>query len=311
LAVEALVVPRRLKNVDNGERAERLSIVGVNCTPGEVSRRSFFMSKAFVGQLISEAMAMFIVIAFGDSVAAMYTLYSPSPYQQAYWGVCIAWGLAVTIAIYTTASVSGCHGNPAVTLALAVYRGFSWRKVIPYCFAQVVGAFLGAGIVYALFAPVIDNFNLTNHLSRAAGGAAGVFFTHPGLAVTPMHAFSDEIILTALLIFGIFAITEQYNEMAPGANAGALMIGFLVALIGASMGYLEAWALNPARDLGPRLFCFFMGWGSSALPSPNNYWWIPIAAPLIGSIVGGGTYQLLIRPFLPARARALMNELKT
>ncbi len=93
--------------------------------------------------------------------------------------------------------MSGCHGNPAVTLALAVYRGFSWRKVVPYCVAQVVGGFLGAGVVYTLFAPVIDNFNLTNHLSRATGGAAGVFFTHPGLAVTPMHAFGDEIILTA------------------------------------------------------------------------------------------------------------------
>ena len=266
------------------------------------------MKRELVGQIISEAMAMFIIIAFGDSVAAMYTLYTPSPYQQAYWGVCVAWGLAVTLAIYTTASVSGCHANPAVTLALAVYRKFSWRKVLPYWFAQVVGAFLGAALVYFLFSPVIDQFNLTNHLVRSTGGAAGVFFTHPGLAITPMHAFMDEIILTAFLIFGIFAITEKFNEMAPGANAGALIIGLLVALIGASMGYLEAWALNPARDFGPRLFCFFAGWGSSALPSPNNYWWIPIAAPLIGAIVGGGAYQLFIWPFLPSRERALLEE---
>jgi glycerol uptake facilitator protein len=274
----------------------------------QVSEESELVKKEFIGQLISEALAMFIIIAFGDSVAAMYTLYSPSPYQQAYWGVCIAWGLAVTMAIYTTASVSGCHANPAVTLALAVYRKFSWRKVIPYWCAQVVGAFLGAVIVYVLFAPVIDQFNLTNHLSRDTGGAAGVFFTHPGLAITPMHAFGDEIILTAFLIFGIFAITEQYNEVAPGANAGALMIGFLVALIGASMGYLEAWAINPARDFGPRLFCFLTGWGSSALPSPQSYWWIPIVGPLLGALIGGGIYQLLVFPFLPARRRALLIE---
>src|ERR1700735_1917839 len=135
------------------------------------------MNKEFLGQLISEMLAMFIIISFGDSVAAMYSLYTPSPYQQAYWGVCIAWGLAVTLAIYTTASVSGCHGNPAVTLALAIYRKFSWGKVIPYCVAQVVGAFLGAALVYQLFSPVIDNFNLANQLTRAGGGAAGVFFT--------------------------------------------------------------------------------------------------------------------------------------
>jgi glycerol uptake facilitator protein len=262
------------------------------------------MKKAFVGELIAEAVAMFIIIAIGDSVAAMYSLYDPSPYQQAYWGVCITWGLAVTIAIYCTASISGCHANPAVTLALAMFRKFSWRKVLPYFFAQVVGAFCGAAIVYALFVPVIDSFNAAHHLTRAAGGAAGVFFTHPGLAILPMHAFTDEVILTGFLVFGIFAITEQYNEQAPGANSGALMIGFLVAIIGASMGYLEAWAINPARDFGPRLFCFFMGWGPAALPSPANYWWIPIVAPLIGGVLGGGAYQLLLHPFLPARNRA-------
>jgi glycerol uptake facilitator protein len=260
------------------------------------------------GELIAEAVAMFIIIAFGDSVAAMYTLYDPSPYQHSYWGVCIAWGLAVTIAIYTTASVSGCHANPAVTLALAVYRKFSWRKVVPYCIAQTVGAFLGAGIVYLLFAPVIEHFTAANHLTRATGGAAAVFFTHPGLAVTPMHALSDQIILTAFLIFGIFAITEQYNEQAPGANFGAVIIGLLIAVIGASMGYLEAWAINPARDFGPRLFCFFTGWGSSALPSPDHYWWIPIVGPLLGGLVGGGAYQLLIHPFLPARLRAIHSR---
>ncbi|MBW4025856.1 MIP/aquaporin family protein [Acidipila rosea] len=263
------------------------------------------MKNRLFGELLAEAVAVFLIIAFGDSVAGMYTLYSPSPYQQAYWGVCIAWGLAVTMAIYVTGSISGTHANPAVTIALALYRKFSWAKVLPYMIAQTVGAFAGAAVVLWLYAPVIDHFNAVSHLTRAGGGAAGVFFTHPGLAVTPMHAFGDEIILTALLIFGIFAITEQYNEMAPSANSGAVIIGLLVALIGASMGYLEAFAINPARDLGPRLFCFLAGWGSSALPSPENYWWVPVAGPLLGGVAGGAAYQFLIRPYLPARMRAL------
>lgn len=266
------------------------------------------MTRAFAGELISEAVAMCIIITIGDSVAAMYTLYEPSPYQQAYWGVCIVWGLAVTLAIYSTASVSGCHANPAVTLALATFRKFAWRKVLPYCAAQVVGGFAGAALVYTLYAPVINAFNASHHLTRAAGGAAGVFFTHPGTSVLPHHAFVDEVILTAFLLFGIFAITEQYNEQAPGANFGALIIGFLIAIIGASMGYLEAWAINPARDLGPRLFCFFTGWGASALPSPSNYWWIPLVAPLIGGLLGAAAYQGLIHPFLPARHRARALE---
>jgi glycerol uptake facilitator protein len=262
------------------------------------------MTRPFAAALLSEAIAMLIIIAFGDSVSAMYSLYDPSPYQHAYWGVCIAWGLAVAIAIYTTGSISGCHANPAVTLALALYRKFPWKNVLPYCLAQTIGAFLGASIVYLLYLPVIDRFNLDHRLTRAAGGAAGVFFTHAALGITPLHAFGDEIILTAFLLFGIFAITEQYNEMAPGANFGALMIGFLVALIGASMGYLEAWAINPARDFGPRLFAFFAGWDSSAFPSPDSYWWVPTLGPLLGGALGGGAYQLLIHPFLPARIRA-------
>jgi glycerol uptake facilitator protein len=268
------------------------------------------MKRQDFAELLAEAIAMFIIISFGDSVAGMYTLYTPSPYQNAYWGVCIAWGLAVTMAIYATGSISGTHANPAVTLALALYRKFPWRKVIPYCAAQVVGGVLGAAVVYVLYGPVIDHFNSAAQLTRTAGGAAGVFFTHPGLAITPLHAFGDEIILTAFLIFGIFAITEQNNEMAPQANSGALMIGMLVALIGASMGYLEAWALNPARDLGPRIFCFLVGWGPAAFPSPGNYWWVPIAGPLLGACVGGAAYQYLIRPFLPAHLRALAADSK-
>ncbi len=267
--------------------------------------------KVFIGELISECIAVFIIIALGDSAAAMITLYDPSPYQNAYWGVCIAWGLAVTIAIYVTGAVSGTHANPAVTLALTIFRGFPKSKVLPYWAAQVVGAFLGAAVVYLMFSPVIDAFNAAHGTARAAGGAAGVFFTHPGTGITPVHAFIDEIVLTAILLIGIFAITEEFNTLAPQANSGALIIGLLVACIGASAGYLEAWPINPARDFGPRLFCFLTGWGSAALPSPQSYWWVPIVGPLIGGVAGGGAYQALIRPYLPSRrplADAVVQE---
>lgn len=257
-----------------------------------------------IGELISEAVAVAIIISIGCSAAAMYLLYDPSPYQNAYWGLCITWGLAVSLAIYTTASISGTHANPAVTLALALYRGFPWSRVLPYWAAQVLGAMVGAAIVYLLYAPVIDHYNALHGLTRAEGGAAGVFFTAPGLAVTPLHALSNQVILTALLVFGIFAITERYNEAAPGANSGALMIGLLVACIGASMGYLEGWAINPARDFGPRVFAWLNGWGAAALPAEDHYWWIPILGPLAGGVVGGAAYQCLILPFLPARQRA-------
>jgi len=256
------------------------------------------------GELLSECIATFIILALGDSAAAMYALYDPSPYAQAYWGVCIAWGLSVTLAIHVTGAVSGTHANPAVTLALSMYRGFPRAKILPYAAAQILGAFLGAALVYLMFSPVIDHYNELHHLSRLDGGAAGVFFTHPGPFISPLHAFFDEIVLTGILVLGVFAITEEFNTLAPAANAGALLIGLLVATIGACAGYLEAWPINPARDFGPRLFCFFAGWGAQAFPAPQNYWWVPIAGPLLGGAVGGGLYQAGIRPFLPARRRA-------
>ena len=113
---------------------------------------------SFAGELIAEVLAVAIIIALGDSAAAMITLYDPSPYATAYWGVCIAWGLAVTIAIYVTGAVSGTHANPAVTLTLALFRDFSWRKVLPYCAAQVLGGIIGAALVHQMFGPVIDAF---------------------------------------------------------------------------------------------------------------------------------------------------------
>ena len=257
--------------------------------------------KAFAGELISECIAVAIIMTIGNSAAAMYSLYDPSPYKTAYWGVCITWGLAVTIAIYVTGAVSGTHANPAVTLALTIYRDFPLRKVVPYWVAQVAGAVIGSALVYMMFGPVIDSYNLAHGLTREAGGAAGVFFTHPGDGITPIHAFFDEIVLTGILVLGIFAITCEYNTQAPQANSSALIIGLLVAMIGASAGYLEAWPLNPARDFGPRLFCYFMDWGSAALPAPGNYWWVPIAGPLCGGVAGAGVYEWLIRPFMPSR----------
>lgn len=167
--------------------------------------------------------------------------------------------------------------------------------------AQVIGGLLGAAIVYLLFSPVIDAFNALHHTTRAAGGAGGVFFTAPGAGITPMHAFVDEIVLTAILVLGIFAITDDFNTNAPMANSSALIIGLLVAIIGGAAGNLEGWPINPARDLGPRLFAFMAGWGPSALPAADNYWWVPIAGPLLGGVVGATAYQTLIRPFLPDR----------
>jgi glycerol uptake facilitator protein len=162
-----------------------------------------------------------------------------------------------------------------------------------------------------MFYPVIDAWNLAHNLTRAGGDgmpSAGVFFTHPNVGITTLHAFMDEIFLTALLLLGIFAVIDQYNQNAPRPGMSALIIGLIVAMIGASAGYLEAWAINPARDFGPRVFAYFAGWGPNAFPSPGNYWWAPIAGPLIGGVLGAAVYELGIRPWLPQYREKRLRE---
>ncbi|WP_368518675.1 alpha/beta fold hydrolase [Rhizobium sp.] len=188
------------------------------------------------------------------------------------------------------------HLHGAVTLA---FCGFSRKKVVPYWIAQVVGEFIGAAVVYVLYSAVIDHYTAAQHLARSQGGASGGFFTSPGLAVMPARALVNEIIITAILVSGIFAVTDEFNTIAPRANFGAIVVGLIVAVIGASAGYLGGWAINPARDFGPRFFAWLASWDQAALPGNLNYWWVPMVGPTIGGLLGGGAQHLLIRPFDP------------
>ncbi len=120
-------------------------------------------------------------------------------------------------------------------------------------------------------------------------------------ASRPAHAFVDEIALTGILVLGVFAITEQFNTLAPTANTGALMIGLLVATIGACAGYLEAWPINPRATSARGCSASSSAGARRRCPRPQDYWWVPIAGPLLGGVAGGGLYQLAIRPFLPGR----------
>ena len=258
------------------------------------------MNRTVFGQYFAEMFGTMFLLMVGTSVAAMAILYGS--FSGDYWGICILWGLGVAIPVYIAGPISGAHFNPAVTLAFAINGGFPWRKVPGYIIVQVIGAFLGAALTDVLYNPVIDAFNLAHHTTRSAAGGlvtSGIFFTHPNTGITTGHAFLDQIILTATLVIGILALVDAYNTGAPGANLTPLVIGLLVAMVGGFGGQLEAWAINPARDFGPRLFGFFAGWGSNAFPGPNGYWWVPIVGPFIGGVLATVIYKILIQPFMP------------
>jgi len=255
----------------------------------------------FIAELVSEFIGIYLLILVGDSSSSMALLFSPSPYLTAYWGVCITWGLAVTFAIYGTGGVSGCHINPAVTLSFALFRGFPWWKVVPYIIAQWLGAFVGAYSVYSMYFPIFTAYLDSNHVSKQDSVTSSEsFFTSVNEHLTNYDGFIGQIYQTGILLYGIFAVTDPYNPNSFSHNGlKALLIGYVVAMVGGGFGFLEGFAINPARDFGPRVAAYSLGWGKMAFPGFHNYWWGPICGPLIGGPVGAFIYEAFNRPFMP------------
>src|SRR5271167_2300123 len=247
-------------------------------------------------ELFAEFLGTLVLILFGTGVVAMVVLFpSKNPGEiihGGYTNITIGWGLGVTMGIYVAGRISGAHLNPAVTLTLAVFRGFPWRKVMPYCVAQTAGAFVAAALVYRNYLPAF------HRVDPGLERTAGVFTTFPAFPDVPQAGFLDQVIGTALLLLLILAIGDERN-MPPGANLSAVMIGLVVVAIGMSFGAMHGYAINPARDLGPRLFTVVAGFRNNGMTDGSHDWWIPIAAPLLGGLVGAAIYDFGIRRFLP------------
>jgi glycerol uptake facilitator protein len=248
-----------------------------------------------VAQLIAEFLGTFVLILLGTGVVAMVVLF-PSNHpgetiHGGYTNITLGWGLAVTMGVYIAGKISGAHLNPAVTVAFAVFRGFPWRKVLPYFIAQTAGAFLAAALVYWNYLPAFHQAD--PQLERTAG----VFTTFPAFPTLPQAGFLDQVVGTALLLLLIFAITDEFN-LPPGANLTPLMVGVVVVVIGMSFGGMHGYPINPARDFGPRLFTAIAGFRNNGLTDGARVWWVPVIAPLIGGVVGAATYDFCIRRFL-------------
>ena len=229
---------------------------------------------------LAEFIGTFLLILFGGGVVAGAVLKNSKAENTGWLTIVIAWGIGVTFAIYAVGSISGAHINPAVTLGFAFAGEFPWNKVLGYVIAQISGAFSGAVLVWIFYIPHWSKTE--DKISKLA-----VFSTVPAIR-SYIHNFVSEMVATAILIFGLLFIGT--NNFTEGLNP--LVVGALIMAIGFSLGGTTGFAINPARDFGPRIAHYLLpikGKGSSDW----KYAPIPFFGPILGSLLGGAAYKML------------------
>ncbi len=266
-------------------------------------------------ELLAEFLGTFVLLAFGAGAVAVAVVGLPESgrtsmiFAGAGGWLLITWGwaMAVAMAVYVAGGVTGAHINPAVTFSFAVKGDFRWAKVLPYWGAQVSGAFSGAALVFTDYLPAINMWNAAHKVySRADPGGMttfSIFATFPAryYGQNMLEPLFDQIIGTFFLLLFILAIIDSMN-VGVKANLAPFMVGMAVAAIGMSFGTGAGYAINPARDFGPRLFCWLTGWGTNAFPGPHDYWWVPLIGPLIGGPLAVVIYKFFIADTLAAKA---------
>ncbi|MBL7183322.1 MAG: aquaporin family protein [Anaerolineae bacterium] len=230
---------------------------------------------------LAEIIGTMILIILGDGVVAQVLLEKSKGQNSGWIVITTGWGLAVAMAVYAVGWISGAHINPAVTIGLAAIGAFPWASVPGYIIAQMVGAFLGGVIVWLAYLP---------HWAETEdkGLKLAVFCTGPAIRNYPLNALT-EIIGTFMLVLGVLTILDTNNSLTGGF--GPLLIGFLVWAIGLSLGGPTGYAINPARDLGPRIAHFVLPIAGKG-DSDWAYSWVPVVGPIIGGILGALFYGL-------------------
>ncbi|MDA1257968.1 MAG: aquaporin [Chloroflexi bacterium] len=257
----------------------------------------------------AEVIGTFLLVLFGTGAVASEVLTGA---HQGLWQVAAIWGFGVTLAIYATATVSGAHLNPAVSLAMAIFRPdqFPRSRLLPYWAAQMLGGILAGLVILVTFGPFIDRFEEDRGIDRGEDGSQhsamvfGEYFPNPDLfgtdqdafdLVSPLAAMGVEALGTAVLVFMIFALVDRRNGQ-PAGRVTPLFIGFTVALLIALFAPITQAGWNPARDFGPRIVAFFAGWDEIAIPGPRNGFWVYIVGPLLGGPIGAAIYDFVLRP---------------
>lgn len=274
--------------------------------------------------VVGEFIGTFLLVFFGCGSVASAVLTGA---QVGVFQVAIVWGIGIATAIYLTGSLSGAHLNPAITLAFATWRDFSWPRVPGYVAVQFLGAFAASAVLYGIFSGPLQAYETAHQIVRGSAGSEatamvfGEFFPNPGGKALPKvaeamighgAAFFIELVGTALLSLVVFGVTDEKNPSRPQILTAAT-VGLTVTILISLLGPLTMAAFNPARDLAPRIFSAMAGWGSVVFTA-NGLGWLTvyIIAPLLGGLLGGFIYRFLLRPgYLAVSREAQATEAKT
>ncbi|XP_015827941.1 aquaporin-3 [Nothobranchius furzeri] len=261
--------------------------------------RFFQIRNKLLRQSLAECLGTLVLVMFGCGALAQHVLSSGS--HAIFLTVNFAFGFGATLGILVCGQVSGGHLNPAVTFSLCLLGRERWRKFPMYFLFQTIGAFFGAAVIFGMYYDALWDFEGAFNVT-GSGVTAGIFATYPGTHLTTLNGFFDQLIGTAALIVCILAIVDPYNNPIP-QGLEAFTVGFVVLVIGLSMGFNSGYAVNPARDFGPRLFTAIAGWGGEVFTVGNGWFLVPIIAPFIGAIIGTVIYQLMVGIHVEGEAR--------
>uniref|UniRef100_A0A8C7TX65 Aquaporin 3b n=1 Tax=Oncorhynchus mykiss TaxID=8022 RepID=A0A8C7TX65_ONCMY len=251
--------------------------------------RTFQIRHMLLRQALAECLGTLILMMFSCGEVAQLVLSGGS--HGMFLTINFAFGFAATLGILVSGQVSGGHLNPTVTFPLCILGREPWRKFPVFFLFQTLGAFLGSGIIFGMYSGSFKGENAT----------AGIFATYPSKHLTLVNGFFDQMIGMAALIMCILAIVDPYNNPIH-RGLEAFTVGFVVLVIGLSMGF------NPARDLGPRIFTALAGWGSEVFTAYSYWFFVPIFAPFIGVVVGMTVYQLMVGYHVEGEARENREE---
>ncbi|XP_017278570.1 aquaporin-10b [Kryptolebias marmoratus] len=249
-----------------------------------------------VRECMAECLGAYVLILFGCGSAAQVTTSQQQNGQ--YLSINLGFALGVTFGVFVSRGVSGAHLNPAVTLSLCALGRCSWLRLPFYTFFQVLGCFLAAATVGLQYYDAIQMFGGGQLTVTGPTATAGIFSTYPAGYLSLWGGIVDQIIGTAALLLCILAVGDQRNTSIPNCLQ-PLLAGASVLVIGISMGSNCGYALNPARDFGPRLFTYIAGWGEDVFRAGGGWWWVPIVAPCVGALLGALIYELLVEVHHP------------